>query len=418
MKSRDGVATFTIRRLRGSGSFGNVYEAESHNGERVAIKISKMTVNDIDQDKYKEVLLREMESPSWNLKHPRLCPPVSCFVNTHEHYVIVMALQHKSMEDFQPNEENTTKLVMPQQCAARFAIQLLQGVTFLQDISLIHRDLKPANLLMTCDDLYRSRIQICDFGLAKKLGTGGQTVCGTDWYKAPEVLNKEPNPTVCDSYSVGMIIHDFLEGKKPPCTAYRFAHDEKYRAKIPFNVTKNGEAQALVEGLLRNAPARDSLRTSMKNKFLSDCSADWNTAALYAVLKLLGPILFPLLHPKAFDFDLAVSALWYADAVLQDVSSFSTPEHALSTQLRHVQKTIATALLCAGELVKREHGCPPAFDDVRVGGHWIAALLGAASEPIFGFLMHVDEFCREISARQVVLDQESFRYLCLWAQNL
>ena len=74
---------------------------------------------------------------------------------------------------------------------ANIMTQVLHGLQYLHNKRIIHRDMKPLNLLVTKTGL----VKITDFGLsAKVFATQAlkQTVVGTAWYCAPEVVMAEP----------------------------------------------------------------------------------------------------------------------------------------------------------------------------------------------------------------------------------
>ena len=75
--------------------------------------------------------------------------------------------------------------------AAKIMHSLLNAVSHLHSLEIAHRDLKPENIMLSTPD-ENAEIKIIDFGLAKKYlgeGTGENTILGSSYYVAPEVLN-------------------------------------------------------------------------------------------------------------------------------------------------------------------------------------------------------------------------------------
>jgi len=78
---------------------------------------------------------------------------------------------------------------------------------------VVHRDLKPANILLS----YDGDVKLADFGLAKifKDGDSMQTMLGTPYYMAPEILEGRPYNERADLWSVGVILFQMVAGCVP-----------------------------------------------------------------------------------------------------------------------------------------------------------------------------------------------------------
>ncbi|KAJ8336415.1 hypothetical protein SKAU_G00376350 [Synaphobranchus kaupii] len=98
----------------------------------------------------------------------------------------------------------------------RLMRQILEGVAFLHDNSVVHLDLKPQNILLTSDSPLGD-IKIVDFGLSRMV-SGNQElreIMGTPEYVAPEILNYEPISTATDMWSIGVLAYVMLTGTSP-----------------------------------------------------------------------------------------------------------------------------------------------------------------------------------------------------------
>lgn len=67
--------------------------------------------------------------------------------------------------------------------------QVVSAVCFLHQKKIMHWDLKPENILLT----ESKDIKLCDFGFCAPYGEGfmRKTLCGTQEYLPPEILNKD-----------------------------------------------------------------------------------------------------------------------------------------------------------------------------------------------------------------------------------
>jgi tRNA A-37 threonylcarbamoyl transferase component Bud32/sugar lactone lactonase YvrE len=106
---------------------------------------------------------------------------------------------------------------LPPREAASLVETLARAMQAAHEQNVIHRDLKPANVLLAEDGTPK----ITDFGLAKKVGEGGQAatgaVMGTPSYMAPEQArgrSEEIGPHT-DGYALGAILYELLTGHPP-----------------------------------------------------------------------------------------------------------------------------------------------------------------------------------------------------------
>ena len=123
-------------------------------------------------------------------------------------------------------ELKRSNVIAPSRAAEWFR-QLLEGLQFAHNMSVVHRDLKPENVMIVeapRGDQVKDELKIMDFGLAKVLGGGtGVTesltqagaVMGTFGYIAPEVFTGGPTDERADIFAVGVMVVETVAGALP-----------------------------------------------------------------------------------------------------------------------------------------------------------------------------------------------------------
>lgn len=97
---------------------------------------------------------------------------------------------------------------------------VLEAVAFIHSKGIMHRDLKPENILLV-SKVSNTDIKVSDFGLAKiskdyphRLPRS-HSICGSDFYLAPEVIKQEEYGREIDIWAVGVVAFVVLSGSLP-----------------------------------------------------------------------------------------------------------------------------------------------------------------------------------------------------------
>lgn len=112
------------------------------------------------------------------------------------------------------------KQYYPEQEAKGCIRQLLEGVAFIHGKGIMHRDLKPENILLA-SKVSNVDVKISDFGLAKlsrdypRRLPRSHSICGSDFYLAPEVIKQEEYGREIDIWAVGVISYVLMSGSLP-----------------------------------------------------------------------------------------------------------------------------------------------------------------------------------------------------------
>lgn len=188
----------------GKGAFGVVYCARTPDGSLVAIK--KVLQNPQYKDRELEIM---------QMVRNRYCIILhnafkSMGRNPKEIYLnLVMDYLPSSLHEVVMNYRHNSKYP-PLFFVKLYGFQIFAGLAYLHSIGVTHRDIKPENLLV---DTESGELKICDFGSAKVLHPGEQSVCyiASRYYRAPELLfNCTTYTTSIDVWAAGCVVAEML----------------------------------------------------------------------------------------------------------------------------------------------------------------------------------------------------------------
>jgi len=176
--------------------------------------------------------------------------------------------------------------VIAQGLSGRQALSLLaQAASALREVhgrGVIHRDIKPGNLMARAD----GSIVLADFGIAKRLGNDlGHTrhgeLYGTPYYVSPEQIEGSPATMQSDIYSLGIIFHEMLTGKRPfdaeSVSGLIALHVSAPRPKLPDGLA---EYQGLLDRMMAVDPSN---RYKNADELLEAIDEVWTQQALRAL---------------------------------------------------------------------------------------------------------------------------------------
>lgn len=157
----------------------------------------------------REDIFREI-SIAAGLEHKNIVPLIEFYVDKKKIYMIFELMSGGRLLEVvlqRPPEASTRKIFR----------QLIEGIEYLHSKDVTHRDLKLENILLEKKNDLES-IKIADFGLAKQTARPLQTMCGTLYYVAPEVISEDRNKTygkAVDMWSAGVLLYVLLSGLQP-----------------------------------------------------------------------------------------------------------------------------------------------------------------------------------------------------------
>jgi len=200
------IGDFRVRRLLGEGATGQVYLAQDLTlGRRVALKLLKGSAMEGD------TLARFLEEAraTARFNHPHI---VTLHAVGEHHGRPYLALEYLDGESLRAR---LAAGPLPLRDALGYCRAVAEAVAEAHRRGLVHADLKPENVVIPRD----GRLRVVDFGLARlaSSGAGGteDAVSGTPAYMAPERWRGEAPTGAIDVWSLGVLLHELVTGRRP-----------------------------------------------------------------------------------------------------------------------------------------------------------------------------------------------------------
>ncbi|CAG0880408.1 unnamed protein product [Cyprideis torosa] len=364
----DRIEDYEVLTLLGKGGFASVYRAKCREtGEEVAIKMiakKSMRTAGLALRVHQEVSIHS------RLKHPSVLEVLTFFEDDRYVYLVLELCEKGDLAKYVKNYGSPG---LPENEAADFLRQIIEGLVYLQHHKILHRDLTLANVLLT-DDL---SAKIADFGLSTQLrfvGDSHTTMCGTPNFIPPEIATRKEHGLEADLWAVGAMAYTILVGKPPfegtePSDVQqtlRRVVSGKY--EIPNYLSQ--AAKDFIAGLLRKNPQeRFKLVDLLSHPFLSQRNIDLQQPLF--VLKAKTPVtssspkrcpIFSWTHSQSSGHGTAsLNPSLDPSHNSMDLPGSSVQAGSSSTQSLLLQKQVKDALLSLPKL------CPPmAEGPVRV----------------------------------------------------
>ena len=249
----------------GHGASGAVFKADD-NTETVALK----KIN-IKSHPNKDLILLEIETMK-KYTHDNVIEFKNAFFYDSELWVSMEFMDGGNLADVVMN------CVLSNDQIGFICKKVLGGINFLHKNGIIHRDIKSDNILIN----EKGEVKISDFGfcaLIKEDQGKRNTMVGTPYWMAPEVVNRQNYDQKIDIWSLGIMIIEMVDGEPP------YMNETPLRALYliakngtPDFKTKDGLCEVgkefMYKCLTYNPQDRPNAEELLSHRFITDINTD------------------------------------------------------------------------------------------------------------------------------------------------
>nr|DBA24088.1 TPA: hypothetical protein GDO54_011790 [Pyxicephalus adspersus] len=223
---------FDVLEKLGEGSYGSVFKAiHKESGQVVAIK--QVPVESDLQEIIKEISIMQQCDSHYVVKYYG-----SYFKNT-DLWIVMEYCGAGSVSDIIRLRNKT----LTEDEIATILKSTLKGLEYLHFMRKIHRDIKAGNILLNTE----GHAKLADFGVAGQLTdtmAKRNTVIGTPFWMAPEVIQEIGYNCVADIWSLGITSIEMAEGKPPYADIHPMRHTFIKNAK-PVSILRDLITEAM-----------------------------------------------------------------------------------------------------------------------------------------------------------------------------
>eukprot|EP00744_Colponema_vietnamica_P002861 GILI01004451.1.p1 GENE.GILI01004451.1~~GILI01004451.1.p1 ORF type:complete len:448 (-),score=135.25 GILI01004451.1:567-1910(-) len=218
----DPTELFQLLEKLGEGSYGSVFKA-LHKPSGCVVAIKTIPVDgDLSALRKEIMILKDCRSPD-------IVAYYGSYFKDNELWLVMEYCSAGSISDLM----KISKRTLTEEQIACVCLATLRGLEYLHGHKKIHRDVKAGNILVAQD----GSTKLADFGVSAQLentASKRNTVIGTPFWMAPEVIERSHYDGKADIWSLGITAIEMAEGEPP------YAHIHPVRAM--FVIQKNPAA--------------------------------------------------------------------------------------------------------------------------------------------------------------------------------
>ncbi len=249
-----------------TGGMAEVYKAKlcsAHNFEMILV-IKQILPQLAANEKFVEMFVDEAKI-SVNLRHQNIVQLYD-FGRENENYFIAMEfVEGRDLKSLLAGLSKKRKFI-PINIAVLIAQEVLKGLDYAhrkrdqegRNMDIVHRDINPSNILISTN----GEVKVTDFGIAKAKNKMSTTLTGAIKgkyeYMSPEQASGEGFDHRSDIFSVGIVLHEMLTGRRLFRCKSEIETLEKIRKQaIPRPTELNSRVPVELDELIMKALSKD-----------------------------------------------------------------------------------------------------------------------------------------------------------------
>ncbi|XP_063810915.1 tyrosine-protein kinase SRK3-like [Pseudophryne corroboree] len=205
----------------GSGKFGMVWLGLWNGTTEVAVKELQVTPESLHKSLYGEA------ETMWRLSHEKLLKLYAVCLRAEPVFIVTEYMKHGTLKKYLRAHQKDRDLAYHQ--LVDFAVQISQGMAYMEQKGYVHRDLRSENILLSA----MMSCKIGDFGMARFTDSASIVISADAQipikWMAPEVFLQQKYSSKSDVWSFGVLLSEIMT-----------------YGKMPFPDKTNGEYRQLI----------------------------------------------------------------------------------------------------------------------------------------------------------------------------